>query len=416
MKGLAILLPAIITIALFAWAWDILRTNVVELSIRGIDSIAVFEPRRLSKDERDYLQRISEEKYLAYMKWAAEGWGGEIIANETLDEKEAYLLRLADLAARRKGLSESLEEVRLRGGGGRSGSKETAELEEQIRRLDALLLAGPDRVNILIRDLPDASWGYSPPLRPRGPLQYVLDANKWPREQDPDTGRVLSYHWFDYLLASLLGLVLVVLLGFGTRNFLGRRVVQLVEWFVTKTPVIRSVYPHAKQLFEFFFSDNKSIEFDTVCVVEYPRPGLWSIAFVTGAGLKTLQESTGKRMVTVYVPSSPAPMTGYTMFVAADEVLQLDITVEDAMKLVISGGVLAPKAELVRPASGAQFALAHSINEQVRHRHTQILRKAKSATMPAVKDTGHVPNREADSNRAEAAPPAGDDETKKAPS
>ncbi|MBX3458364.1 MAG: DUF502 domain-containing protein [Planctomycetes bacterium] len=317
LKGLSILLPAVITIAIFAWVWDILRVYVVELTIQGIDVIQPFEPRKLTDVELAYLDD-------SFFTRNAEG--------QLLPRTEANLRR----------------EVR-------------------------------------ISDLPVRYQGLSPPNRERSILQFILDSNAlaanngevrtlWTRDYDV-SGRIISYNWFDYLLASVLGLVIVVLLGFLARNFLGRRFVQLLEWFVTRVPVIKSIYPHAKQLVDFFFTDNKPLEFDTVAILEYPRRGLWSIVFVTGSGIKSVQEYTRKRMVTVYVPSSPAPMTGYTMVVAAEEVIQLNITVEEAMKFVISGGVLAPLEEQVKPASGAQYALAGGINEQIRHRHTTILRR-----------------------------------------
>lgn len=355
LKGLSIVLPAIITIAIFAWVWDILRVNVVELLIRGIDSIALFEPRRLTTAERTYVRKFSQEKYEAYMEWAIADWGNTDPSIEPLAEGREYeeAAKLAAAARDKAGPTNGVDLV---------------------------------RVNVLIRDLPETSWGQSPPMKKRGLLQKILDANGWTRTYDPDTGRVLSFHWFEYLLATVIGLTLVVLLGFGTRNFLGKRLVALLEWFVTRTPVIKSVYPHAKQLVEFFFSDKKPLEFDSVCAIEYPRERCWSIAFVTGAGLQTLQDKTGKRMVTVYVPSSPAPMTGYTMFLAADEVVRLDISVEDAMKIVISGGVLMPLSEHVRPASGAQFALSHKIDQQIRARHTTILTKS-DIEKPADKPT-----------------------------
>jgi len=354
LKGLSIVLPAIITIAIFAWIWDILRVNVVELLIRGIDSVAVFEPRRLSASERAYLRKFSEEKYQVYMASAVDGWGQPDPTEEPLAERKAF---------------EDAQKVRE----AEKKAKPDPDVANGLQEA---------KVNVLIRDLPESSWGYSPPMRYRGMLQLILDANHWTREYDPDTGRPTRFHWFEYLLATVLGLTLVVLLGFGTRNFLGKRLVSLLEWFVTRTPVVKSVYPHAKQLVEFFFSDKKPLEFDSVCAIEYPRERCWSIAFVTGAGLQTLQDKTGKRMVTVYVPSSPAPMTGYTMFLAADEVVRLDISVEDAMKLVISGGVLMPLAETVRPASGAQFALTHKLDEQIRARKTTILNKSE-ITNPA---------------------------------
>lgn len=363
LKGLSIVLPAIITIAIFAWVWDILRVNVVELLIRGIDSVALFEPRRLSATERAYLRKYSEEKYAVYMRWAVQEWGQPDPADEPFIERKTF---------------EDAEKARAEAAKG----KADADAANGVR--DA-------QVNVLIRDLPETSWGYSPPLKQRGLLQLILDANRWQREYDPDTGRPQRFHWFEYLLATVVGLSLVVLLGFGTRNFMGRRAVSLLEWFVTRTPVVKSVYPHAKQLVEFFFSDKKPLEFDSVCAIEYPRERCWSIAFVTGSGLQSLQNHTGKRMVTVYVPSSPAPMTGYTMFLAADEVVKLDINVEEAMKIVISGGVLMPLQETVRPASGAQLALTQKINEQIRARQTTMLSKSDIAKPDSGKEETRPP-------------------------
>ena len=318
-KGLAIILPAIITIAIFAWVWDVLRVYVVELTIQAIDAVDVFEPRPMTPIELNYI----DAKYF------------NDPGRATLDD----------------------------------GYRAAANL----RRLPT------------VGDLPSEYRGMTPPGQRRGLLQLILDTNAsengqnnlWKRDYD-DAGRVISYNWFDYLLASVLGLALVVLLGFAARNFFGRKFVNLLEWFVTRVPVVKSIYPHAKQLVEFFFTDNKPIEFNTVAMIEYPRMGIWSLAFVTGAGFKDVQNAVGKRMVTVYVPSSPAPMTGYCMVMPADEVLQIDISVEDAMKWVISGGVLSPNAQSVKPASGAQYALSHDISEQIRKRHTTILQKSQT--------------------------------------
>lgn len=373
LKGLSIVLPAIITIAVFAWIWDILRVNVVELLIRGIDSAALFEPRRLSRTERAFLKEFSPAKHVVYMESALEDWGRDLTAEETVSERTTFEAEQKDRTAAK---AEAL--ARARAEALREGRTPPTDNGNDVQ------------LNVLIRDLPETSWGFSPPMRRRGVLQLILDANRWQREYDPDTGRALRFHWFEYLLATVVGLTLVVLLGFGTRNFLGRRTVAFLEWFVTRTPVVRSVYPHAKQLVEFFFSEKKPLEFDAVCAIEYPRERCWSIAFVTGAGLQSLQDKTGKRMVTVYVPSSPAPMTGYTMFLPADEVVRLDLSVEEAMKIVISGGVLTPAAETVRPASGAQFALTHKLNEQIRARQTTILNKSDIARPPEEK-TGETP-------------------------
>jgi uncharacterized membrane protein len=319
LKGLSIILPAIITIAIFAWVWDILRVYVVELTIKAIDQVDVFEPRPMTQPELNYI----DSKYF------------EDPARAT--QEPAY------------------------------------RTEANLRRIPT------------VGDLPQEFRGMTPPGQRRGVLQLILDTNArengqnniWKRDYD-DSGRVISYNWFDYLLASVLGLALVVLLGFLARNFFGRKFVALLEWFVTRVPVVKSIYPHAKQLVEFFFTDSKPIEFNTVAMIEYPRHGLWSLAFVTGSGMKAVQEATGKRMVTVYVPSSPAPMTGYCMVMPAEDVIQVDVSVEDAMKFVISGGVLAPKEQQVKPASGAQYALTHDISEQIKRRQTTLLKKSQT--------------------------------------
>ncbi|MCF6227701.1 MAG: DUF502 domain-containing protein [Planctomycetes bacterium] len=316
-KGLSILLPALITIAIFAWAWDILRTYVVELSIRGIDSIKVIEPRKLTEAELNYLD---DENF--YQPIGPDGLPTVGSPPHTI---------------------ENLKNARPK-----------------------------------IGDLPPETQGLTPPFQERSVLQFILDSNDWHREYDRINGDVRSYHWFEYLLSAVLGIVIVILLGFGTRNFFGRKLGQLVEWMVTRVPIIKAIYPHAKQLVQFFFSDgDKKIEFDTVAIIEYPRPGLWSLIFVTGTGLATLQRATGKRLVTVYVPSSPAPMTGYTMFIAAEDVIPIDLKVEEAMKLIVSGGVLTPDSEKVRPVSGAQKNLAGGIDRQVRDRQTSLVSKSQ---------------------------------------
>jgi uncharacterized membrane protein len=343
LKGLAIILPAVITIAIFAWVWDILRVYVVELTIKVIDSVEVSGPRSLSDVELKYLD--------------------DGFFNKSIDATGQYVV------------------------------KPEGRVESNLRKMPA------------ISDLPPSHRGYSPPGERRSVLQVILDANGWRRDYDSSGNvEVYGYNWFDDLLASIVGMALVVVLGFLARNYFGRKLVSLLEWFVTRVPVVKSIYPHAKQLVEFFFTDNKPIEFETVAVLEYPRRGLWSIVFVTGTGLRSVQEFTQKRMVTVYVPSSPAPMTGYTMVVAADDVIQIDISVEEAMKYVISGGVLAPKDEMVRPQSGAQLALAGSINEQIRRRHTSMLRK--SQLLRKVEDEVTQANEESD--RQTAAPQSGE--------
>ena len=107
-------------------------------------------------------------------------------------------------------------------------------------------------------------------------------------------------------------------------GFLGRRIVNSLDQMMHVIPVVKSVYTYTKQIVEFFFADNK-VEFDTVVCIPYPSKGIWSLGFVTGAGLATLREETGERLVSIFVPSSPMPMTGYTVFFPIDVLIPIPI-------------------------------------------------------------------------------------------
>lgn len=148
------------------------------------------------------------------------------------------------------------------------------------------------------------------------------------------------------LIGVLLSLLLVLWLGWLVGGFVGRRLMQHVDRTMTLIPVVKSVYPHSKQLVEFFF-EKKKLEFDTVVAVPYPSEGFWAIAFVTNGSLRSLDAATGKELVAVFLPSSPMPMTGWTVFVDATRVTRLPITVDEAVRTIMTGGVLLPPQELV---------------------------------------------------------------------
>jgi uncharacterized membrane protein len=146
------------------------------------------------------------------------------------------------------------------------------------------------------------------------------------------------------LIGVVLSLLLVLWLGWLVGGFVGRRIVTRVDRMFHAIPLVRTVYPYSKQLVEFFFAEKK-IDFDTVVAIPYPGYHLHSLAFVTNHALRTIQESVGEEMVTCFVPSSPMPMTGYTLFVRARDIIPLKITVDEALRITMSGGVLIPPAE-----------------------------------------------------------------------
>jgi uncharacterized membrane protein len=113
-----------------------------------------------------------------------------------------------------------------------------------------------------------------------------------------------------------------------------------------KIPVIRAIYPAVKQITDFVLQERKpQFQASRVVACQPHEKGIWSIGLVTGPGIKSLSESTGEEMVTVFVPSSPTAFSGYVLVVPRNTVVELPMTVEEAMRLLISGGVIAPGAE-----------------------------------------------------------------------
>lgn len=156
------------------------------------------------------------------------------------------------------------------------------------------------------------------------------------------------YNPATYLDADIPGFGVVVFLlfttvvGWLTRNFFGRQIVRWGESWVARMPIIRSIYNALKQLSETILSQSKS-SFKQACLIEYPRKGLWAIAFVS---TDTKGEIPGKvgggGMQSVFLPTTPNPTSGFLLFVPNADVIMLDMTVEEAAKLVISAGLVTP--------------------------------------------------------------------------
>ena len=134
--------------------------------------------------------------------------------------------------------------------------------------------------------------------------------------------------------------VVILFAGWWLSGFFGRRIYAAFDRLLHKTPVISAVYPHVKQITEFFLGTDAQVEFERVVAVPYPRLGVYSLAFLTGNSLESLNQATGKELISVYIPSSPMPVTGYTLFLPAEELIPVDLTVEEALRTVISGGVI----------------------------------------------------------------------------
>ncbi|MEE9294468.1 MAG: DUF502 domain-containing protein [Phycisphaerae bacterium] len=145
---------------------------------------------------------------------------------------------------------------------------------------------------------------------------------------------------------SVIGFVIAILLiyftGYFLASFIGRWSWQMVERTIRRTPLISAIYPAIKQVTDFFISDEKKTGFSGVVAVQYPRKGIWSVGLVTGAPIRAISQDDPRELITVFVPSSPTPVTGYTITVARADVLELPLTIDDALRYAISAGVVQP--------------------------------------------------------------------------
>lgn len=142
-------------------------------------------------------------------------------------------------------------------------------------------------------------------------------------------------------LGAVLTLVVVLFTGIVVANFFGRKLVAFWEGILSRIPLVRSIYSSAKQVAETMFSGSTR-SFRQVVMLEYPRKGLWTLAFVTGSGIRQAREKVGEDMISVYVPTTPNPTSGFFLMTKKSEVVNLDISVDDGLKLILSTGVLVP--------------------------------------------------------------------------
>ena len=149
--------------------------------------------------------------------------------------------------------------------------------------------------------------------------------------------------WVQELLGVILAIVLVYFVGLIVGNFLGRTAWRLLETAVMRVPLIRAIYPAVKQVTDFVLADRKSqLQASRVVAVRPHSDEIWSIGLITGPGIKSLNEAVGTDMVTVFIPSSPTSFSGYVLVVPRDRILELPMTVEEAMRLLVTGGVSQP--------------------------------------------------------------------------
>lgn len=150
-------------------------------------------------------------------------------------------------------------------------------------------------------------------------------------------------------VGAMFTFVVILLAGVIVRHFFGHEVVRLSERLLSRVPVARSIYQAVKQLFEAILSSSSAqSSFNRVVLVEYPRRGMWGLAFVTGTVRGPLLTAfPDQRMLNCFIPTTPNPTSGFYLIVPESDVREVDLTVEDAFKVIMSAGLVTPDARSV---------------------------------------------------------------------
>jgi len=163
-----------------------------------------------------------------------------------------------------------------------------------------------------------------------------------PAHYNPETYLPVGYE--DYGIPGfglLVILVFITVVGWFTTNFAGRALIKLYERILGRIPAVRSIYSAIKQILETVLA-NQSNAFRQAVLLEYPRRGMWAIGFITGETKGEVQHLTEDTVINIFLPTTPNPTSGFLLFVPKGDIVILDMTVEEAIKMVMSGGIVTP--------------------------------------------------------------------------
>ncbi|KIN79530.1 DUF502 domain-containing protein [Sulfitobacter mediterraneus] len=144
-------------------------------------------------------------------------------------------------------------------------------------------------------------------------------------------------------LGVVIFLLFTIIVGWMAKGIMGRSLIRFAEGLVERTPVVRSIYSGIKQISETIFAQSER-SFETACLIEYPRRGIWALGFIstTAKGEVAAKTDPSDEMISIFLPTTPNPTSGFLLFFPRKDVIELDMTVEDAAKLVISAGLVYP--------------------------------------------------------------------------
>ena len=147
------------------------------------------------------------------------------------------------------------------------------------------------------------------------------------------------FQFFVVIIFLLLLVLIFVIMGFISTNIIGKSLLEIIRRIFNKIPILRTIYNTLSQLFSTLIRpDNQS--FKTLVLVEYPRKGIYSLGFLTSDSPVSFNEKTGKKLVNVFIPTTPNPTSGLLILVPEEDIIKVDISVEEGMKFIISAGVI----------------------------------------------------------------------------
>ena len=182
-----------------------------------------------------------------------------------------------------------------------------------------------------------------------GRMRQASNPKNWLR-QYAKTVKIQNL-WAQYsfpldLLGLIVAIFLIYVVGLLLGSYIGHSLYRRGEKLLQRLPLFKQVYPSVKQITDFLVSDGEErLKYSRVVAMQYPRKGIWSVGFITGDTMINIEKAIGIPCVTVFIPSSPTPFTGYTISVPRSDLVELPITVEEALRFTISGGVVLPPSQ-----------------------------------------------------------------------
>lgn len=192
---------------------------------------------------------------------------------------------------------------------------------------------------------------------------HINDGVRWLIAQSTDySAEQVDEFWRsvklgDWQVLNVVGLfvalVAIFLIGRLLGGFIGRRLYEQGERLLLRVPLFKQVYPYVKQVTDFFVGEkDERAKFNNVVAVQYPRKGIWSIGLVTGDTMQSIENQADTPCMTIFIPSSPTPFTGYVITVPVSDTVELPITIDEALRFCVSGGVIVPQSQVIREHAG----------------------------------------------------------------